>query len=1530
MPIDFRIREALVARAKEWLSHHADLLLLTAILILALGMRLYDVNWDEGHHAHPDERWISIVATEMRWPSDLTTALSPHETTWNPLYNARESAARGQYVMRHFAYGHLPLYLLTVIAWALHQLAPIAAKLGASAETIRWLAQANTYDGFPLVGRHLSALFDTGSVALIYAIGRRVYGRKTALLAAALSALTVTQIQLAHFYAFDPVATFFVMLAVWASIRLAQDGDVPSAVLAGIAAGCAVSSKFSAMPILAAPGVAVLVPLWRAGRAHGWGSTETADALRRSLGREVLVLICAFLAFFVTSPFAVLDWEAFRISVIEEQGAMVRGEADFPYTRQYRGTPPYIYHIEQQVRWGMGWPLGLTAFAGFAWVLMRAARRRATPGEWVILGWVVPYFGLTGAFMVKFMRYLLPVVPLFTLMGAAMLWALHDRVDRALKARPGRSPLRYAVPGLIAIILLGTAMWAFAFVNGVYGGEHPWIQASRWFYQNAPDGSVILWELWDDPLPLSLDEPGMTMQAHGFRHIDWGPFEEDTQQKFEILKARLREADFIAIASNRIYRVVPRLAPRYPMTTRYYELLFAGELGFEKAAEFTSYPRLDGLVFVDDDADESFTLYDHPKPIIFRKVRDLTDKEWDALLGGTWESAIPYYTGSRRDRGPAEARQRKSLLLDQPVDTLPVVEDFRWNAVASRHHAVAVILWWAAMAAVGALAWPITFIAFPHLRDRGHGFARLIGWLLIGWIVWILASLRLLRQSLPAIGLAALLVLAVSVALWRRRRGEIAAFWQANRGLVWAEEGLWASAYLAFVLIRLLNPDLWQPWNGGEKFMEFAFLNAIVRSPHFPPYDPYFAGGYINYYYYGLYLVGLMVRITGIASSVAFNLAVPTLFAATITGAFSLAYSLAPRPQGTRFWSAGWKWGLMGAILVAGIGNLDGMGQNLRHLAQVSSSTFTSRWPGLQTFVRAIAGLRAVLLEGRALPGYSYWEPSRVIPYTINEFPLWSFLFADLHPHMIGIPFTIAFLAMAYNLVAGYGTSARARGWIEAAIGFGLLPLTLGGLGVINTWDLPTYFGVGVLAFLLREWRRATLNGTGYGWRRGVAKSAVYMAYLAGFTFLLYAPFYRHYQPVGSTGVGIVRHPTTQVSQWLMIWGFLLSIVVVFVFSEIRQRVPADGGRAPGAVRLISLALRRWDRPGRLWELTSALLKRITPGFVLTTWGVLVLALAGLIPLALGYRVVALLWLPLLAAFLLLWRNTSPPEDVFTAALIFTGLLVLAGVEVFFLKDFLCGCPPGSNTVGEYYRMNTLFKFYIQAWVLLGLGGGAALARLIPRARHQWHEAWRDLAAAVFVILFASSLAFPIQGIPERVNDRFPGPRPPRNTLDGMAYMTVGQYYWPDEQHLIRLSYDYEAIRWLWEHVHGSPVVAEAPAAWYPVGGRMVGYDYYRAGGLRVASMTGFPTLLGQHQGEQRYGEQVAQREREGVELFQTTDIERTQMLLRQLRVSYIYLGQLERILFPPEVLAKFDRMAQDGRLDVLYQNPAVTIYRVR
>jgi len=266
-------------------------------------------------------------------------------------------------------------------------------------------------------------------------------------------------------------------------------------------------------------------------------------------------------------------------------------------------------------------------------------------------------------------------------------------------------------------------------------------------------------------------------------------------------------------------------------------------------------------------------------------------------------------------------------------------------------------------------------------------------------------------------------------------------------------------------------------------------------------------------------------------------------------------------------------------------------------------------------------------------------------------------------------------------------------------------------------------------------------------------------------------------------------------------------------------------------------------------------------------------------------------------------------EEQFAALLGLAGLAVLLGVEVFYLKDFLGG--------GDWRRMNTLFKFYIQVWLLLGVACAVLLPRLLDVVESWRSSAARWLWSLALVALLAASLVYPVLGTAARVEDRFPGARPPVGTLDGMAYMTVGSYAWPDEGNRIDLQYDYEAIRWLMDNVRGTPVVAEAAL------------PYYREGGLRVSSMTGFPTLLGMHQSEQRYDWQVGPRDGLARELYETTLPERALEIIRELRIQYIYVGKLERTVYAAAGVEKFDRMATERALRVVFRNAEVTIYQV-
>ena len=570
--------------------------------------------------------------------------------------------------------------------------------------------------------------------------------------------------------------------------------------------------------------------------------------------------------------------------------------------------------------------------------------------------------------------------------------------------------------------------------------------------------------------------------------------------------------------------------------------------------------------------------------------------------------------------------------------------------------------------------------------------------------------------------------------------------------------------------------------------------------------------------------------------------------------------------------------------------------QIVSRLGERSGSTFQSGIPGLAGLVKGVLGLWQILRTGQPLPAFNYWTPSRVIPFTINEFPYWSFLFADLHPHMIGIPFTILVVALALNVVLESGRwRVEGRGW-RPLLGarYLVIPVCLGALAVINTWDLPTYLGLIGLALLLR-WRRE-------GWS-GVVLAVAVTGLLGVASLLLYRPFFAYYKAM-VVGLGFVK-TRTAIGPFLRIWGLFMFLVASLLLVDVgRQRARL------GILRFLRLLWRRWEVLPHLSELYAALVRRPQADYRLALYG-LVGVLGLLVALAVAKLWVFVLLIPLIVlAVLLLWRDDAAPAELFTYALIFTALLVLLGIEVVYLKDFLAG--------GDHRRMNTVFKFGIQVWVLLGLATGAALPGLWAAVERWRSRGTRWTWTVALVLLLFAACIYPVVGTPARVTDRFPGARPPLGTLDGMAFMTVGEYAWPNESNRIALKYDYEAIRWLMANVKGTPVVAEAAIG------------YYREFGMRVASYTGLPTLLGAlHQSEQRYAWQVGERDAAAREFFNTTDLERTRQLIHDLHVHYVYVGQLERAVYNQAGLQKFYELVQTGEVRVVYENERTIIYEV-
>jgi 4-amino-4-deoxy-L-arabinose transferase-like glycosyltransferase len=654
-------------------------ILLLLILLAAAVLRFTGLDWDEYNHYHPDERYISWVATTIERPSSLRTAFSPTQSSFNPYYWPPDADSPGIVVpqgeRRDFAYGHLPLYLGVAAT-------RLVERIGPSLQNVlpaEWLLTRDLLNGrdaiefrhLTAVARALTGLFDLGTILLLYLLGRRLFSPATGLVAAALLAVNVMHIQLAHFFVTDPYLTFFVLASLCCLIAALPAGvtAVPTRrqkafwLLGALCAGFAVGSKFAASLLV--------LPL----------ALTTALIFPRHFERWLILAgLVLFGAFFLSNPFSVLDFgcdvalpattiagrEIPQIRLgscllenVSKQGSMVRGERDVAFVRQYAGTTPYLYFFEMQFKWGMGPLLALLAFAGGGWAVWRVARpfwaqRRSwwifaqqpeVAPQLILLAWCLPFFLVTGNFQVKFMRYLQPLVPFLMLYGAA--W---------LVRRPPR--MRWA--GGTAVLLV-TTLYAVTFVN-LYAQPHPWNDASRWIYNNIPAGAVIASEQWDDTLPTSLTVGDTYRRSREYENeeLTWLTYvdERDTPERLQANLEKLAGADYVVIVSNRIYGVVPRLPGRYPISSQYHQLLFDGALGYEPVYVAGRAPQLAGIrlraetfrwpgvtppTAVTDylaaqpglnggRADESFIVYDQPLTIIFANQDRLSAAEMAALF----------------------------------------------------------------------------------------------------------------------------------------------------------------------------------------------------------------------------------------------------------------------------------------------------------------------------------------------------------------------------------------------------------------------------------------------------------------------------------------------------------------------------------------------------------------------------------------------------------------------------------------------------------------------------------------------------------------------------------------------------------------------------------------------------------------------------------------------------------------------------------------------------------------------------------
>ena len=583
---------------------------------------------------------------------------------------------------------------------------------------------------------------------------------------------------------------------------------------------------------------------------------------------------------------------------------------------------------------------------------------------------------------------------------------------------------------------------------------------------------------------------------------------------------------------------------------------------------------------------------------------------------------------------------------------------------------MAVLVWWLLLEVLGLLALPLLFPLFGRASAHGYPFAKIAGLLLLTYVAWLLGFVAPYGTALK---IALVGWIAVSAGLAWVQRAALSA-WLRDGG--WAQvvraDGLWTLGFLFFVMQRWMAPDIF----GAEKYMDFAFINGLLRADAMPPYDPWMSGNTINYYYFGYLMFANLLRLAPMPDTIGYNLCVATVGGLAFSQTAWVVLSL----------TSSWGLGVLGGAMSSFLGNLDGAWQ---------------------------------FLEKGTLRGMDYWRSSRVVAKgdTINEFPFFSTIHGDLHPHFMVLPVGILLLAALLDerLFPSRPEDAPTNPW-RAVVPWAVVTFLLASMVAISNWELP----MGVLVVALLAGRAIPLTPLFSRDRLRLALRLVVM--LIGI-YVLFLPFYLHFIPplvkpgpnepcIGSACFIIA---TTSLAQFLTVFGLLLFPPAVLVAARGARLLPSGGGE--GQHLLYAVA-----------------------------------GLAIAIAAFAGNAVLPLMSVLLLGALAVAYRDSEGPERA-GFILIAAGCAALLACEVAFIKD---------SYGDKLYRMNTVFKLYFQGWTILAIAAPWALGRLLARD-WEWKPTARVLAG-VTALLIAMSACYPLGITLDRLNS-------PWKTLDGNAYL---------------------------------------------------------------------------------------------------------------------------------------------------------------
>ncbi len=669
--------------------------------------------------------------------------------------------------------------------------------------------------------------------------------------------------------------------------------------------------------------------------------------------------------------------------------------------------------------------------------------------------------------------------------------------------------------------------------------------------------------------------------------------------------------------------------------------------------------------------------------------------------------------------------------------------------------------WWLMLEVIGLISLPLAFALFSRRLDHGYAFSKMGGILAISWVGWMLAHSGAMGLS-SALWAALALFVALNAALAWRNGGALRAWLAADGwGAILRLDLAWSAGFLFFAWQRALAPEIF----GAEKYMDFAFLNSLARIESLPPADPWMAGETINYYYFGYLLLANLWRFATVDYPVAYNLCVAML------GGLAFAEFVALGRALTQRWVFGLAAGLFGMLVT----NLDAF----------------SQW-----------------LSKGTLLGLDYWASTRVVGDgdTINEFPYFTVVHGDLHPHFIVMPVALMLLALLLD-------PQRRRPFVEGALAWSdmarlaAVAFVYGAAITISPWELPVG---GLMIFLLLQ--RDLPLWPPLGWARlRLGLLAVGVLVVA---YGLYLPFHLNFETPDYGGVGF-KLASTNLGEFLTVFAILLSPGLLLLPLETRPtgKVSQDALTAIGLASLLGL----------------------------------------LVAYLMGNAVILLLLLLLGLAVAAVYANDDVEQR--SGWILFAGaIIMLLLCELIYLKD-----PYGDRL----YRMNTVFKFYLQSWLLLAVAGAWCLQRLLARG-----GATAVVGGVTVTALALAGCVYPLSMTLTRQSYK-----PAAWDLDGNEYLR--------REH----PEDYALITWLRDNVEGMPVVLETSGN---------PYSYY----ARISSNVGLPTLMGwaNHEGLWRsHDTTVGARQAEVARIYNAPTLAEVEPLLEKYGVRYIVVGELER-----------------------------------